>query len=199
MRLPLCNVQYFNSRPCERGDQARAAKRAGRGYFNSRPCERGDLLSFIPAVVGSVFQFSPLREGRPIKKLEDAVASIFQFSPLREGRQEKPFFQKQVKGISILAPARGATCQCWHILPCRSDFNSRPCERGDFSCAPGFLGLRISILAPARGATKFLVNRLNNTLFQFSPLREGRRIRPQPLGAGKNFNSRPCERGDSND
>ena len=33
-------------------------------------------------------------------------------------------------------------------------------------------------------------------LFQFTPLREGRRTRTCPASWGQNFNSRPCERGD---
>ena len=78
--------------------------------------------------------------------------------------------------ISILAPARGATVLSTLSNLYSSNFNSRPCERGDLS--DGHFGLRqradvnsrpcergdmqeackkalsaISILAPARGAT----------------------------------------------
>ena len=57
-----------------------------------------------------------------------------------------------------------------------ANFNSRPCARGDCQL---FYTLKygvISIPAPARGATSFPVFVSPNVLlFQFPPLREGRR------------------------
>ena len=78
--------------------------------------------------------------------------------------------------ISIHAPARGATAlPSWAAL-FTSDFNSRPCERGDYM--PHLLGA-----GPGR--------------FQFTPLREGRRaLSVGGSGLLRYFNSRPCERGD---
>ena len=162
--------------------------------FNSRPCERGDLL-VAQHLDGPKFQFSPLREGRRLQHLHVHTAlyfnsrpcergdkqwenggkidGLFQFSPLREGRRR----------------ADGDACaDCY--------FNSRPCERGDARRCRGSRRMRISILAPARGATQAWTWASATALFQFSPLREGRReVAPRRRNSG-NFNSRPCERGD---
>ena len=58
-----------------------------RVHFNSRPCERGDLHGYEAERQQKKFQFSPLREGR-------------------HGRWTADYINP---GISILAPARGAT------------------------------------------------------------------------------------------
>ena len=54
----------------------------------------------------------------------------------------------------------------------------------------------ISIHAPARGATGPARRSRPNPLFQFTPLREGRRTLLPGAGRRDYFNSRPCERGD---
>ena len=77
----------------------------------------------------------------------------FQFTPLREGRPRSRA-QGRRYNISIHAPARGATRHLAAVLLGRSDFNSRPCERGDRS---------------TKSRSRF------STIFQFTPLREGRR------------------------
>ena len=103
------------------------------------------------------------------------------------------------KHISIHAPPRGATCV-------------------SFSC---LLWLSISIHAPPRGATSSALQRSpSGQLFQFTPLREGRRVLSwtvtssppfqfTPLREGRleitesvsvahsHFNSRPSARGDA--
>ena len=55
-----------------------------------------------------------------------------------------------------------------------SNFNSRPCERGDGISAKRIAKELISIHAPARGATQQLRLAAVAPLFQFTPLREGR-------------------------
>ena len=118
--------------------------------------------------------------------------------------------------VSARGATRSGACQ-----PGFRNFNSRPCERGDFKSSQSemtdspfqFTPLRegrpgentdlasyeaISIHAPARGATaNYLLEPLDKLIFQFTPLREGR---PCPGGTHKitpkHFNSRPCERGD---
>ena len=78
--------------------------------------------------------------------------------------------------ISIHAPAGGATYHRSSDEKYDHYFNSRPCGRGDTVPVP--LGLR-------------------TFLFQFTPLREGRRLaRLLWRKAARNFNSRPCGRGD---
>ena len=123
-----------------------------------------------------IFQFPPLREGRPPQSLATPVVLLFQFPPLREGRPEVIENNRVFFGISIPAPARGATWTSvtplrrvkFQFPPLREGrldwesvekeahqyFNSRPCERGDAVDGDGCLYTYwISIPAPARGAT----------------------------------------------
>ena len=143
-----------------------------------------------------LFQFTPLREGRQIAEPTPPTPAAFQFTPLREGR---------------LALLSDGFCKSLY-------FNSRPSARGDARCAQLYCEIFISIHAPPRGATnrstdaaytscisihapprgatQCASNYIVKFLFQFTPLREGRR--QTPLGALKpsDFNSRPSARGD---
>ena len=77
------------------------------------------------------------------------------------------------------------------------DFNSRPSARGDARTRRLSCGLRISIHAPPRGATYEAQATYAQSIFQFTPLREGRPAlaRRQRISATY-FNSRPSARGD---
>ena len=98
-------------------------------------------------------------------------------------------------------------------------FNSRPSARGDQSaptpCAVALISIHapprgatiykyslwnmihISIHAPPRGATACRSTILSGVpIFQFTPLREGRRYHRLPLRTVRHFNSRPSARGD---
>ena len=123
---------------------------------------------------------------------------IFQFTPLREGRRAASS-QMYLPEISIHAPPRGAT-----ILT--KEQNAQ---------------IKISIHAPPRGATHRFSHAQLARLFQFTPLREGRRaldyykknvdkFQFTPLREGRlpvpaaeetvnYFNSRPSARGDLSD
>jgi len=77
---------------------------------------------------------------------------MFQSTPLREGRLRQCAGEEAVTG-----------------------FNPRPCARGD----PASIGLAVvpygvSIHAPARGATGGPGRPFGHSLFQSTPLREGR-------------------------
>ena len=101
---------------------------------------------------------------------------IFQFTPLREGR-----------------PARRPPA-------CRAcDFNSRPSARGDEKNVKAQKKQLISIHAPPRGATTKQYPQTIADLFQFTPLREGRRSRSARRVRPSYFNSRPSARGDGTD
>ena len=141
----------------------------------------------------------PLREGRRRKSTGNGRARFpFQFTPLREGRLVLQPPCALVVDISIHAPPRGATLRVFLCAIRHPYFNSRPSARGD--------------------RTKMSDNR-NRVLFQFTPLREGRRggrrrrccprpisIHAPPRGATAGgsagrwrlcyFNSRPSARGD---
>ena len=146
---------------------------------------------------------------------------VFQFTPLREGRHARSVLYYNHK----------------------DDFNSRPSARGDMTQATLYIGLNISIHAPPRGATPYVYisgsarnisihapprgatiqnfRQGRKKVFQFTPLREGRRgagtttaidnllisIHAPPRGATihtdtlrnalAHFNSRPSARGDA--
>ena len=121
-------------------------------YFNSRPSARGDQGADGASEKFQKFQFTPLREGRRSKPRHKLRCVLFQFTPLREGRR--------------FLTARAA-------LPL--DFNSRPSARGDTDNASGSVVRTISIHAPPRGATVEAYSHAEALLFQFTPLREGRR------------------------
>ena len=123
-----------------------------------------------------IFQFTPLREGRrsdarrttllpdisihapPRGATQQRIAqrrdALFQFTPLREGRLALHQIDDAPGRISIHAPPRGAT-------------------RNDRKTSAGYL---ISIHAPPRGATKEQIDELQEQVFQFTPLREGRHL-----------------------
>ena len=142
------------------------------------------------------FNSRPSARGDSIPGRNSAAPIIFQFTPLREGRQD--WMQK--KGLTRY-------------------FNSRPSARGDDAGAAEPCFLDISIHAPPRGATcSSMPGCFLPTLFQFTPLREGRRFSLSsasvpapfqftPLREGRRvfpiivafssyFNSRPSARGD---
>ena len=144
---------YFNSRPSARGDSTKSRASSGSTNFNSRPSARGDFCSSGRTWVSAISIHAPPRGATEPRRLADRVANAFQFTPLREGRHEELQALRHYPRISIHAPPRGATRQ---RLPARRrppHFNSRPSARGDKSC-------------PNRTAT--------SSLFQFTPLREGR-------------------------
>ena len=100
----------------------------------------------------------------------------FQFTPLREGRQGAKAEGVMSFGISIHAPARGATCL----------------QSGRMS-----QDQLISIHAPARGATyeKLGGDGFVHGISIHAPARGATCSLPH-CAFGRNFNSRPCERGD---
>ena len=121
-------------------------------YFNSRPCERGDDQIIFH------FFFPFISIPAPARGATSAVSGYrllysFQFPPLREGRPLDCIVFFLQSSISIPAPARGATWVETTPHGGAANFNSRPCERGDGGLLFFFLGGVISIPAPARGAT----------------------------------------------
>ena len=80
---------------------------------------------------------------------------LFQFTPLREGRRASVVGVVCADAISIHAPPRGATRAVMPPITVTVYFNSRPSARGDM----------ISVAL-----------RSSTSLFQFTPLREGRRV-----------------------
>ena len=148
-----------------------------------------------------------------------ACGLIFQFTPLREGRLNPVRLPGLGVSISIHAPAGGATVPAnllrghktnFNSRPCgrgdrgylyavyhRSYFNSRPCGRGDFYLCGISGSFCISIHAPAGGAT--LIQRTSSTPkinFNSRPCGRGDTNHTPSNKLYKYFNSRPCGRGD---
>ena len=98
--------------------------------------------------------------------------------------------------ISIHAPPRGATRRI-ELIRRAAYFNSRPSARGDWATPFWARCKLISIHAPPRGATEPSAVAVHRHLFQFTPLREGRRNHPLLLFTVIYFNSRPSARGDA--
>ena len=213
-------LKRFQFTPLREGRPFRKPLRYGKANISIHAPPRGATAKNEVLATGKIFQFTPLREGRrggvavipsfrgisihaPPRGATSATTrcrtlSTFQFTPLREGRQ---------------SPAAG---KMW----LSAYFNSRPSARGDQQCTHtlGLVNL-ISIHAPPRGATATQSTTSRRSVFQFTPLREGRlptsitvclartfqftplregRRRWRALAAGWlcYFNSRPSARGD---
>ena len=146
-------------------------------HFNSRPSARGDWRRFIISTPPFLFQFTPLREGRPAPPRWTAQGCAFQFTPLREGRPAGGGGNLNPGDISIHAPPRGATCPSGRRRCAGRNFNSRPSARGDICTPPVVEWITYFNSRPsARGDEELeLVCKIMDE-FQFTPLREGRRL-----------------------
>ena len=165
-------------------------------YFNSRPSARGDDQALQNQITAHEFQFTPLREGRRILFVNIFFAYIFQFTPLREGRLLLLLHWKKSARISIHAPPRGATRRFVRMAPTRGISIHAPPRGATRVRTFVLLSGNISIHAPPRGATKLRGATFWHTKFQFTPLREGRRLYSAVSVAARYFNSRPSARGD---
>ena len=159
-----------------RGATRRRSSWKSSGNFNSRPSARGDRsaspFASLPPIsihapprgatnvaafsVVKLFYFNsrPSARGDRWASSRPSAWTAFQFTPLREGRLFKTKNRAMVE-ISIHAPPRGATQWRCNVAS----------------------GIRISIHAPPRGATRGRLFGGEAVLFQFTPLREGRRGR----------------------
>ena len=146
--------------------------------FQFTPLREGRRRKHLSCTqVSRFFQFTPLREGRhEIQKAGRIKVRKFQFTPLREGRRFPAPAVLKIRPISIHAPPRGATRRRSLRSSNKPDFNSRPSARGDDLLRLDKFDGYISIHAPPRGATRSPGKTRRAPLFQFTPLREGRRI-----------------------
>ena len=144
-----------------------------------------------------LFQFTPLREGRRCPAARSTSAPIFQFTPLREGRRSALIGTSFGWMISIHAPPRGATRSLYRALALSAYFNSRPSARGDAAGRARVLRrIHFNSRPSARGDGITLACKPHALVFQFTPLREGRRTRFLCCAHQFYFNSRPSARGD---
>ena len=208
----------FNSRPSARGDMSDASCIVTPSLFQFTPLREGRRVSVRQAIAFRRFQFTPLREGR-LDSVNAYVgrAIIFQFTPLREGRRNRTDWLPCTPDFNSRPSARGdradvitASAGRFQFTPLREGrrsilaksevrtyFNSRPSARGDQTRFAGDgIWHIISIHAPPRGATLDTSPMISTLLFQFTPLREGRRRLPPSCPSRTYFNSRPSARGD---
>ena len=152
-----------------------------------------DTLESSGAV--SKFQFTPLREGR--REVFPTVLRNIYFNsrPSARGDNHSVAVEHNVT-ISIHAPPRGATEGVDLPLLLHSISIHAP-PRGATPPQRYLIPLQaISIHAPPRGATAVAPVLAKVATFQFTPLREGRRV-CNLYGRGLiDFNSRPSARGD---
>ena len=193
MRNP--STGHFNSRPSARGD-GNPAEREGTHMISIHAPPRGatNRRDARPAV--PTFQFTPLREGRRIRAKRSPQAAYFNSRPSARGDDSETTRSRSVS-ISIHAPPRGATfCGFPTTFPLQISIHAPP--RGATKPDPPQSGgSPISIHAPPRGATTAKPQGLGAFQFQFTPLREGRRVSfASRKPVSPNFNSRPSARGD---
>ena len=201
-----------------RGATYRAGDRTTMRRFQFTPLREGRRWSLTEETDGTVFQFTPLREGRPMYLSAPVHCTNFNSRPSARG--DIPV--RVARGgriISIHAPPRGATpirpVRCsrnllFQFTPLREGrltgsapvfsvfyFNSRPSARGDLLTFLDWNELQYFNSRPsARGDTATAAVLSISYLFQFTPLREGRRFRLHCEAAHRYFNSRPSARGD---
>ena len=119
--------------------------------FNSRPSARGDKDWMQEKGLTRYFNSRPSARGDVKGVGVHGFSSYFNSRPSARG-DKCINHTVSVEHISIHAPPRGATAGCITVVAVSSNFNSRPSARGDNS----------------------LKSEAVNSLFQFTPLREGR-------------------------
>ncbi len=156
-RKKIAGSSYFNSRPSARGDWTPRWTLARRWtHFNSRPSARGDMEALLLAVKYEMISIhAPPRGATGLHKPRRIKEIHFNSRPSARGddRQATAFL---INSISIHAPPRGATHPEHLHCAGRFDFNSRPSARGDVQGEDA---------------------EMDDLLFQFTPLREGRRYK----------------------
>ena len=122
-----------------------------------------------------VFQFTPLREGRPCRTRHPRLVSISIHAPPR-GATKIVETVCMLPIISIHAPPRGATREKRQSTEKTTYFNSRPSARGDHPEHLHSAGrFDFNSRPSARGDAKRDGEKKEHIVFQFTPLREGRR------------------------
>ena len=198
MKCASCKPTLFQFTPLREGRHACRRHCVLRyHYFNSRPSARGDAKVWRQSCCLIEFQFTPLREGRHRSEHVTRFGRSISIHAPPRGATVRVLVAAIIGAISIHAPPRGATGRTRGFCH-RQHFNSRPSARGDGSKMLLKIGIFISIHAPPRGATirGFRKRRTPcdfnsrpsargdrrdtsdraTRAFQFTPLREGRRL-----------------------
>ena len=170
----------FQFTPLREGRRPAPCKGRLRGsYFNSRPSARGDFCGFPTTFALQISIHAPPRGATPFLFVAVFGLSHFNSRPSARGDLRIGGGSSLSIMISIHAPPRGATdCGNWW---CMSPvyFNSRPSARGDFRSilAKSEVRTYFNSRPSARGDHSAAGRCPELLAFQFTPLREGRRIR----------------------
>ena len=121
--------------------------------------------------------------------------TLFQFTPLREGRHVDTLMDA-LQSISIHAPPRGATFRDVRESGRRENFNSRPSARGDSTSTRKRSTVLLFQFTPLReGRRRCGRSTTKSKAFQFTPLREGRPGSAATADAAKRFQFTPLREG----
>ena len=144
--------------------------------FNSRPSARGDAHSAAVRCFSAAFQFTPLREGRPSRPTARGSSTYFNSRPSARGDlSRRPGVR--ASGKFQFTPLREGRRQCAPFAACLPDFNSRPSARGDAGCITvEAVNSNFNSRPSARGDVLGAGAGALVGIFQFTPLREGRRL-----------------------
>ena len=187
----------FQFTPLREGRHRGGGRRKRSGDFNSRPSARGDTPAAQTSKQKSISIHAPPRGATSRSDVDAACRHISIHAPPRGATS--CVLLPQTRSPFQFTPLREGRLKVFLSVPLPLHFNSRPSARGDLRCdfSP-FELCSISIHAPPRGATRRRIyGERRAVLFQFTPLREGRRWRGAPGIARENFNSRPSARGDA--
>ena len=164
----------FQFTPLREGRLCRGVRAPRPCHFNSRPSARGDRNGRYTAATVVISIHAPPR-GATIMRGSSTRLPLFQFTPLREGRHAGVVVLGQRRDISIHAPPRGATLLRAHQRLDGLISIHAPPRGATIPVRTGRRGFAISIHAPPRGATRAFAVNGGRKIFQFTPLREGRR------------------------
>ena len=170
-------------------------RRQAVGYFNSRPSARGDEQRNRGRYNAQQFQFTPLREGRLALTLASCQGLHFNSRPSARGDASDVALLSGRNNISIHAPPRGATGFLTPVLTTLHISIHAPPRGATLQGKRCRKATKISIHAPPRGATGSRQLDSPAIIFQFTPLREGRRARLCQSPASYQFQFTPLREG----
>ena len=192
-RAYLDNIFQFT--PLREGRRARRpANEPTAAYFNSRPSARGDNHRRRERDVHGISIHAPPR-GATGSFSSLVLMFPFQFTPLREGRRTPSAHPEWRHYFNSRPSARGDTDSgtSWHS---RTNFNSRPSARGDPIVAWKAFMAHLFQFTPLReGRRSFPAAVSSRSQFQFTPLREGRLAQAELSRANQQFQFTPLREG----
>ena len=174
----------FQSTPPRRGRPAPQAVQRQRLQVSIHAPAKGATAAIGANAELHLFQSTPPRRGRHARERQLGATLEFQSTPPRRGRPQPPALAVHRIGVSIHAPAKGATTCRWPRGPCAC-FNPRPREGGDSSGrGPGTRRVGFQSTPPRRGRLVSIASPLKPPMFQSTPPRRGRPVRAAARSAG---------------